>query len=92
MDWQVTIDDHLFYYQLPGVIDDEAVAPESIKVKIVEIPEPPRKSGMNGFTLFSGKIITIPILSIHMAYHCFFMQSILGQLPLGEYCWRQVRM
>ena len=44
MDWQVTIDDDLFYYQLPGVIDDEVVAPESIKVKIVEIPEtPPEK-------------------------------------------------
>ena len=44
MDWQVTIDDDLFYYQLPGVIDDEVVDPESIKVKIVEIPEtPPEK-------------------------------------------------
>ena len=41
MDWQVTIDDDLFYYQLPGVIDDEVVDPESIKVKIVEIPETP---------------------------------------------------
>ena len=38
MDWQVTIDDDLFYYQLPGVIDDEVVDPESIKIKIVEIP------------------------------------------------------